>query len=233
MKLDFIVSRLKSNQPPINSNKALTHYIKQAQNSAGLSHSELVKRMGFRNTHKALRRMHRFEQTGQLPEIYRQKLSQVLGLDVDDIRRFEKQHWAEQFADLGLFIDHFRHIWPHRKMIIRLPDYANISFRGLYLSVAYLGAPQYTIGILLQHYMNGDWMDDQRCCGEFFIIGAGGSPLSGRNTCHGFCGQCLSQQDFSFARFGKLLKAHQGLEPACEQRSTDKTMTDLLRDFSL
>ncbi len=233
MRLDFKVSHLKKRHQTTNSNQALIHFIKQAQKHAGLSNLELVKRMGFRNTHKALRRLHQFEQTGQLPQGYRQKLSQVLGLSASHIEQFEQQHCAHKFKYLQLFIRHFDQIWQHRKMIVRHPDYANISFSGLYLSVAYLSVPPYNIGLLLQHYMNGDWVKKDVCCDHFYVVGAGGSPLSGRNTCHGFCGQCQRWKSLSVAQFGHLLKAHQALKPAFEQRSTNKTMIDLLNDFAL
>ncbi|GAA4813102.1 hypothetical protein GCM10011365_22400 [Marinicella pacifica] len=233
MILDFKVSHLKKWHQPTNSNQALIHFIKQAQNNAGFSNLELVKRMGFRNTNKAMRRLHHFERSGQLAPIYRQKIIQVLGLNKADIEQIEQQHSDHQWLQLALFIRHFNQIWSHRKMIVRHPDYANVSFPGLYLSVAYLQVPNYNLGLLLQHYMNGDWMESSVCCGDFHIVGAGGSPLSGRNTCHGFCGQCQNQKHYTTAQFGTLLKAHKAIKPVCEQRLTDKTMTDLLRDFSL
>lgn len=231
MILDFKVSHLKKWHQPTNSNQALIHFIKQAQNNAGFSNLELVKRMGFRNTNKAMRRLHHFERSGQLAPIYRQKIIQVLGLNKADIEQIEQQHSDHQWLQLALFIRHFNQIWSHRKMIVRHPDYANISFPGLYLSVAYLAAPKYNIGLLLQHYMNADWLVEDICCDRVYIIAAGGSPLSGNNSCHGFCRRCRSQKSFRLPAFGTILKAHKDLKPACQQRATDKTMADLLHDF--
>lgn len=231
MKLDFSVTQLRPARSPANSNKALIHYIKQARNSAGLSNLELVRRMGFRNTNKALRRLQHFEHSGQLAPIYRQKIIQVLGLNKADIEQIEQQHSDHQWSQLALFIRHFNQIWSHRKMIVRHPDYANISFPGLYLSVAYLNVPNHNLGLLLQHYMNGDWIYKDICCGDLYLIGVGGSPLSGNNSCHGFCIDCRKCLSFKLPTFGAILKAHKKLVPACEQRQTEKTLADLLRVF--
>lgn len=231
MTLDFKVSHLKAKPLTTKNNSHLIHFVKKQQRAMGLTNLQLIKRMGFSNTNKALRRLQHFEQTGQLPNTYRQKIGEILGFESADIKRLESQHLNHQFADLQLFISHFDHIWLHRKMIIHHRDYANITFEGIYLSVAYLGAPEYNIGMLLQHYINGDWICDGLCCDQVYVIGAGGSPLSGRNSCHGFCIGCRNQRSFKLSSFGTILKAHKKLKVASEQRQTDKTLADLLRAF--
>ncbi|KAA3638500.1 MAG: hypothetical protein DWP95_12555, partial [Proteobacteria bacterium] len=203
----------------------------QHQKAAGLNNLQLVKRMGFKNFNKALRRFSHFTQTGYLPENHARKLSRVLDIDLAQLKTLESRHSERQWADLNLFIQHFDQIWAHRRIIIRHREYANIGFSGLYFSVAYLGTPPYNIGLLLQHYMQGDWLVDNVCCDRLYIIGAGGSPLSGINTCHGFCRRCRRHKSFRFASFGMLLKAHKAIKPACQQGPTDKTITDLLDDF--
>jgi len=231
MQLDFNINHLKTRQQPININSALIELVKQTQQAAGISNTQLARRMGFKNINKALRRFQHFEQCGVLPKNYSLKISQALAIDLKQIKALEARHSEQQSTDLNLFIQHFDQIWQHRKIIVRHRDYANILFPGLYLSVAYLAAPKYNIGLLLQHYMNGDWLVEDICCDRVYIIAAGGSPLSGNNNCHGFCMGCRHQLSFKLPAFGMILKAHKKLGVACEQRRTDKTLADLLREF--
>lgn len=232
MNLDFSVTTLvKPRRQFSEVNISLINLIKSTQHSAQLSNLQLAKRMGHSNMNKTLRRLYQFEQTGYLPDAYFQQLSDILNIDLAEIRQTQAQYTEDKFTDLDLYIKNFEQIWSDRQFIICHPDYANISFSGLYLSVAYLGAPNYNIGLLLQHYMNGDWLVDNVCCDRVYIVAAGGSPLSGHNTCHGFCRKCHSQRSFKLPAFGSLLKAHKDLKSACEQRDTNKTVIDLLNDF--
>ncbi len=232
MNLDFSVTTLvKPRKKLLEVNNELINVIKNRQQAAQLSNLQLAKRFGHSNINKILRRLQHFEQTGYLPDAYFQQLGKILNIELAEIERIQVQYIKDKFADMGLFIKNFERIWLHRKFIIRNPDYANISFPGLYLSVAYLVAPSCNIGLLLQHYMNGDWLLDNVCCDRVYIVGAGGSPLSGNNTCHGFCRKCHSQRSFKLPAFGSILKSHKELQQACEQRVTVKTMIDLLNDF--
>jgi len=234
MKLDFSVTTLVSSQPQSTDiNWELINLFKNRQQAAQLSHVQLAKFLGYKNTNKTLRRLRQFEKTGELADSYLQKLSEILNIDLTEVKQIQAHYLQQRYSEMNLFIKYFDHIWPHRTFIVRHPDYANISFPGIYLSVAYLGTPSYNIGMLLQHYMKGNWMVDTICCDRLYIIGAGGSPLSGTNTCHGFCHSCGGQKSFKFASFVALIKAHKELLPACQQNKTSKTMIDLLNDFQL
>lgn len=234
MQLDFTVNKLAKPQPQAATvNTELIEFIKIRQQAAGLSDVQLLKRLGTKNINKALRRWHQFKQSGYLPASYVNTLSEILNFDVADLKEIETHFEVQRFSALNLFIKYFDEIWSHRKMLIRNLDYANIHFTGIYFSVAYLQSPNYNIGLLLRHYMNGDWLADNVCCDRVYIVGVGGSPLSGNNTCHGFCRSCHDQKSFKLASWGGLLKAHTKLESVGEQRPTSKTMRDLLNDFAI
>ncbi|KAA3644421.1 MAG: hypothetical protein DWP95_04475, partial [Proteobacteria bacterium] len=89
MKLDFRVSHLKANHQPTEINKAIIELILQHQKAAGLNNLQLVKRMGFTNFNKALRRFSHFTQTGYLPENHARKLSRVLDIDLAQLKTLE------------------------------------------------------------------------------------------------------------------------------------------------
>lgn len=232
MKLDFSVSTLNRPQPQsADINYELINLIKNYQQAAQLSNVQLANKLGYKNINKTMRNLRDFKKTGEIADSYLHKIGEILNIDLDEIRQVQARYVRDKFSDRTLFIQHFDQVWAHRALIIGAASYANISFPGICLSVAYLGAPGYNIGILLQHYMNGHWRADNVCCDRVYIIAAGGSPLSGTNSCHGFCRRCRSQKSFRLPAFGTILKAHKDLKPACQQRATDKTMADLLHDF--
>lgn len=74
--------------------------------------------------------------------------------------------------------------------IISNPLYTNITNHFIYAGTSLIGRKRpLTLGELLYHYKNNEFLDT-KCCGKVFIYSFAGSALTGSNQYHGFCPSC-------------------------------------------
>src|SRR5690606_38655520 len=105
MKLDFSVTTLVRPQPQsADINWELINLIKNRQQAAQLSHVQLAKILGYKNINKTTRRLHQFEKTGEIADNYLHKISEILNIDLDEIRQIQTRYLRNKFFDMALFI---------------------------------------------------------------------------------------------------------------------------------
>lgn len=112
----------------------------------------------------------------------------------------------EQEAENKLFCENLRLIIESFDTILKREEFFFCEFGSAFLSMAYIakGGP-IPLGVLISLWQDGDFIDKcSHCGGEVYIIGAGGSPLSGGHSFWGYCGQCGNKQSGKKSTFGEL-----------------------------
>lgn len=105
-----------------------------------------------------------------------------------------------------LFAENMDLIMKSSEIIINTPEFFYCEFGSAWLSLAYIGGDgMIPLGVLLMLWEQGKLMDRCKHCGaDVYIIGAGGSPLSGSHTWHGFCVGCRQRQIGSKESFREI-----------------------------
>ncbi len=93
--------------------------------------------------------------------------------------------------DLDLLFSNFDFFWQNRKIIFEDDEIYFTPAGGAGLSLAYTGGGGITLGMLFKLWEQGLWSTKcPKCGGTVRLFYAGGSPLSGTNSCSGRCLCC-------------------------------------------
>ena len=93
--------------------------------------------------------------------------------------------------DRELFISNFRLLWENRARIFADPELYDAPLSFSALSCAFLGGGPVSLGILLELWEDGRWIEPcPNCGGECRVFYRCGSILSGANKWWGFCMGC-------------------------------------------
>ncbi len=105
-----------------------------------------------------------------------------------------------------LFAENMNLIMKNSEIIINTPEFFYCEFGSAWLSLAYIGGDgMIPLGVLLMLWKQEKLMDCCKHCGaDVYIIGAGGSPLSGSHTWHGLCIDCRQYQIGSKESFREI-----------------------------
>jgi len=112
----------------------------------------------------------------------------------------------EQEAENKLFCENLRLIIENSDTILKREEFFFCEFGSAFLSIAYIakGGP-IPLGVLISLWQRGEFIDKcSHCGGDVYIIGAGGSPLSGTHSFWGYCGQCGRKQSGKKPTLGEL-----------------------------
>jgi len=124
--------------------------------------------------------------------------------DIEALKATEE----ESSSDLNLFVENFDLILRHADHIKNTPSLFFSSFKCAFISVAFLGHHQAGIGHLLTLWENEILLGTCKLCkNTLFIFSAGGSPLSGRNSCQGICVACRKVQKTKWLSFKPIMLA--------------------------
>ena len=94
-------------------------------------------------------------------------------------------------AERNLFIRHHGLLLAQRERIEQTPEMFYCQPLGCFLSIAYCGGGSIVLGVLLRVWNDGGFRRPCPKCGkEAWLLGLGGSPLSGNNSWWGFCPTC-------------------------------------------
>lgn len=105
---------------------------------------------------------------------------EVLNKPQDEIDR----EWLLLSENLQMIIDNTPHIIKHKK-------YFYTQFSSAVIGTTIHGEEFIPLGILLLLWQDGNLKDTcPHCGGTVYIIGAGGSPLSGSHKWYGCCAKC-------------------------------------------
>lgn len=111
----------------------------------------------------------------------------------------------EQHEDFTLFCDHFNLIKQNAKIIIADEKLFYCSFHLAMIGNYIMGVRYLPVGLLLLLWEDEMMVDScQECCNKIYIIGAGGSPLSGTNRYWGYCPYCEKEVKGSYKPFHAL-----------------------------
>ncbi len=112
----------------------------------------------------------------------------------------------EQEAENKLFCENLRLIIESSDTILKKEEFFFCEFGSAFLSMAYIAkGGSIPLGVLISLWQKGESMDTcSHCGGEVYIIGAGGSPLSGQHKWWGYCGQCGTKKSGKKSTFGEL-----------------------------
>jgi len=111
----------------------------------------------------------------------------------------------EQREDFRLFCDHFDLIKENAKMIIEDAKLFYCKFHFAMVGNYIMGVRYLPVGVLLLLWEEESMTDYCLECGnKIYIIGAGGSPLSGTNSYWGYCPCCKKEVRGSYKPFHAL-----------------------------
>ncbi len=194
--------------------------------------SSLAKAFRSANPTKLIRNLQEFGKTSNLQPEYLEKLIKIINLDASEIDDIQRRHRDKLYEEKNRFLHNFDLMLDNTDVILADPRYRNIIFYGLYISTAWVGRNRpVTIGELLFHYRNGDFILPE-CCGSAYLISGGCSVLSGCNNYEGFCRTCKkrvygSSEFFSAKVSGPYFKN----PPPFPYEPTDYTVRQLVEDF--
>ncbi|MFP4447058.1 MAG: hypothetical protein ACLFPD_12520 [Desulfosudaceae bacterium] len=118
-----------------------------------------------------------------------------------------EQSAAEKEAEFALFRDNLDLIFRYAGTIIDTPQLFFCGLGHARISVAYLGDYHPSLGALLHLWQQGRLTDVcPHCGGELLLFCAGGSPLSGSNTCSGLCRRCRRVSGKTLPSFAPVTK---------------------------
>lgn len=206
---------LSPQEQPIYFNEELINYVIKTAKILGYEDwKSIAKAFPYKNTEKVLTALNGFYRTSRLITPYLLKLIEILGLDLQHIKALEAKHKDALLKDLTCLRDNHQLFIDDIDTIISTKAYYNVSFYGLLLSSAYVGR-RYPIvlGELLLHWSRGKFIVKDRCCGDVFIYGAGGSPLSGNNYFSGFCSTCKKAISGSLDSFNTVFSPFMNHKP--------------------
>jgi len=155
----------------------------------GFSRQQLVEHLGYQNANKGLRRVDAMF-GGKKPGLLRQRLCELLRvtdevadiIDAAESRSQELQVEADAELDLleqyrEALIEHARQIAADEDLRLALPS------EDAVMDVAYLGTRHLPLGALLERWRSQRNLPRQK---RHYIVGGGGSPLSGSGSMWGF-----------------------------------------------
>jgi len=118
-----------------------------------------------------------------------------------------EQSAAEKEAEFALFRDNLDLLFRYAETIIDTPQLFFCGLGHARISVAYLGDYHPPLGALL-HLWQQDQLTDvcDHCGGDLLLYCAGGSPLSGSNTCSGHCRSCRRVSGKTLPSFAPVTK---------------------------
>ena len=90
------------------------------------------------------------------------------------------------------FLENLELLLKHGSTILSYPNYYFVEIQKCYNSILWFGGGGLLyLGFLLEGWRSGVLVDCcEHCCGEFYVMGFGGSILSGSNKFWGVCRSC-------------------------------------------
>jgi len=123
-----------------------------------------------------------------------------------------------------LFRENFDLFLKYDDLIINTPEFFHCSFGSGFISVAYLGGYPVSLGALLQLWKTGEWVVVcNQCQGKLYLYGAGGSPLSGSNSCCGICKECKTVSTKILPSFLNIVKTLASIRKSQNRRKILRT----------
>ncbi|MCF8208867.1 MAG: hypothetical protein K9K38_05620 [Rhodoferax sp.] len=222
---------LIEDEPVLNTTRStnalneLIQYVKNARIHQGYKTiDDLVSAYPFKNNSKFCKFVEQLESTGTSTNVAFLKTLRTL-INIDNISRLTREYnhlvEKEKIAyekSVRLARDsltgNVKLLIKNKDLIIKNPRYFYIKHSRIYISTAYMHrSAAYTLGEMLDHWQNDEMTDDKVCCGKFYILAAGGSPLSGSTSFFGFCSKCgkwSTERDSSFSSIlGPFMKYKQ------------------------
>ncbi|MFO8048874.1 MAG: hypothetical protein R6U29_07570 [Desulfosudaceae bacterium] len=118
-----------------------------------------------------------------------------------------EQSAAAKEAEFALFREHLDLIFTYADNILQTPQLFFCGLGHARISLAYLGDYQPPLGALLHLWRQNRLTDTcQHCGGDLLLFCAGGSPLSGSNSCTGLCRDCRRVSGKTLASFIPVVK---------------------------
>lgn len=110
-------------------------------------------------------------------------------------------------AEDKLFSENIQLLLDNTDIILGNEKYFYCKFGSAYISMPYIsGGGLIPLGILILLWKEHQLLDKcKKCGGDVHIIGAGGSPLSGKHNFWGYCSKCRQRQRGQKETFGELL----------------------------
>lgn len=113
-----------------------------------------------------------------------------------------KKQKEKDFRGSELIYDNFELLLNNSDRILDNERYFYCMSKLFNLNLAYIGSWDLYLGILILLWKEKKLIEScSKCKGNFYIIGIGGSPLSGSNKCWGFCMNCKKSISISSNKF--------------------------------
>lgn len=173
---------------------ALSDYVIQHRNLAGLSVKGLAMRCGFSNLTKSIDILTRFENEGRdLPKDYVDKLVEICGLDrarynelvqkrIDDKEERYQLLQKNRYQRLLAYLK-------YTNLILTRPEFFFMLDEAIYYR-HFIMPPPLTVGELVTHWKRGIYLNDKSCCGTVYQLNVGGLLFTKANGWYGFCVNC-------------------------------------------
>jgi hypothetical protein len=137
----------------------------------------------------------------------------------------------EKRRELELLRDNLDLILTKTNKIITQPDFFYCYIKAARLGLITFGTWQIPLGVLIQLWNDQSMVVNCPLCqGTLYIVGAGGSPLSGSNSCIGVCRSCSEIISTSVEEFPRIWQPL--LSMRNKHRNTQKVLRKITRCFS-